>query len=65
MLYVTHSTGVILRAYRHDFFTSKDEKMGKIILDEDKDGFACIENEQKEIASIVGIIQKDDLQKDG
>lgn len=59
MLYVTHATGVILRAYRHDFFTPENEKMGKILLGEDRHGFACIENEQKENASIVGIIQKD------
>ncbi|MEN4052288.1 phenylalanine--tRNA ligase subunit beta [Sulfurimonas sp. NWX79] len=60
MLYVTHSTGVILRAYRHNFFAHDDEKMGKVILGEDEHGFACIENEQKEIASIVGIIQKEE-----
>jgi len=60
MLYVTHSTGVILRAYRHDFFTPENEKMGKVLLGEDEHGFACIENTQKEIASIVGIIQKDE-----
>ncbi|WP_152183568.1 phenylalanine--tRNA ligase subunit beta [Sulfurimonas indica] len=66
MLYVTHSTGVILRAYRHNFFAHDDEKMGKVILGEDEHGFACIENEQKEIASIVGIIQKEESKmKDG
>jgi len=59
MLYVTHSTGVILRAYKHDFFTHDGEKLGKVILGEDEHGFACIENEQKEVASIVGIIQKE------
>ena len=60
LLYVTHATGVILRAYSHDFFTPENEKMGKIHLGEDKDGFACIKNEQKEIASIVGIIQEEE-----
>jgi len=60
MLYVTHATGVILRAYRHDFFTVNDEKLGKIILNEDDNGFACTQNEKKEIASIVGVIQKDE-----
>jgi len=59
MLYVTHSTGVILRAYRHDFFTVEDEKMGKIILSEDENGFAVIKNEADEIASVIGIIQSD------
>ncbi len=59
MLYVTHSTGVVLKAYRHNFF-AHDEKMGKVILGKDEDGFVCIKNEQKEIASIVGIIQKEE-----
>jgi phenylalanyl-tRNA synthetase beta chain len=59
MLYVTHSTGVILRAYRHDFFTQADEKMGKIILTEDKHGFAVIKNEADEVASIVGVVQSE------
>jgi len=59
LLYVTHSTGVILRAYRHDFFTKKDEKMGKIILSEDENGFAIVKNEVDEIASVVGVIQND------
>jgi len=60
MLYVTHATGVILRAYRHDFFTVSDEKLGKILLNEDRHGFACIQNQNREIASIIGIIQKDE-----
>jgi len=60
MLYVTHATGVILRAYRHEFFLKENEKMGKVILTEDEHGFACIEDEKREIASIVGIIQKDE-----
>jgi phenylalanyl-tRNA synthetase beta chain len=56
MLYVTHSTGVILRAYRHSFFCEDDEKMAKVVLAEDENGYACIKG--KDIASIVGIIQK-------
>jgi len=59
MLYVTHSTGVILRAYRHDFFTENDEKLGKVVLGEDENGFTCTKNKKQEIASIIGIIQKD------
>jgi len=59
MLYVTHSTGVILRAYRQDFFLEDGEKMAKVVLSEDEKGFASIESERGEIASIVGIIQKD------
>ena len=56
--YVTHATGVILRAYTHKFF-AKDETIAKIVLGEDENGFACIKNSEGEIASIVGIIQKE------
>ncbi|WP_457748659.1 phenylalanine--tRNA ligase subunit beta [Sulfurimonas sp.] len=59
-LYVTHATGVILRAYKHEFFTKNDEPMAKIILGEDKNGYACIKTQEGEVASIVGIIQKDE-----
>ncbi len=62
MLYVTHSTGVILRAYRHSFFRKDNEKMAKIVLGEDENGYASIKNESGDIASIVGIIQKDESQ---
>lgn len=55
MLYVTHSTGVILHAYKHEFFTDEDEKMAKINLCEDENGYAVIKS--KELASTVGIIQ--------
>ena len=57
LLYVTQSTGVILRAYRHDFFVKDDEKIAKVVLNEDKNAYACIQG--KETASIVGIIQND------
>ena len=57
LLYVTHSSGVILRAYPHSYF-NHDETMSKVILKEDEDGFACIAS--KESASIVGIVQKDE-----
>ena len=57
LLYVTQSTGVILRAYKHAFFANEDEKMAKVTLGEDEQGYACIK--AKETASIVGIIQKD------
>ena len=55
MLYVTHSTGVILRAYNHSFFSDGDEKMAKVHLCEDENGYAVIKS--KEIASTVGIMQ--------
>lgn len=60
ILYVTHATGVILRAYKHEFFKNSDETMSKIILSEEEHGFACIKAENGHIASIVGIIQKDE-----
>ncbi len=59
-LYVTHSTGVILRAYRHEFFTKENEAMAKVVLGEDENGYACIKTQDGKIASIVGIIQKDE-----
>ena len=59
-LYVTHATGVILRAYKHEFFTKDDEPMAKIILDEDENGYVCIKTQEGKVASIVGIIQKDE-----
>jgi len=55
MQYVTQSTGVILRAYKHDFFKDEDEKMAKVTLCEDENGYAVIKS--KEVASTVGIIQ--------
>ena len=57
LLYVTQSTGVILRAYRHSFFVNDTEKIAKVVLSEDKNGYACIQGSQT--ASIVGIIQND------
>ncbi|MFT7859813.1 MAG: phenylalanine--tRNA ligase subunit beta [Sulfurimonas sp.] len=58
MLYATHSTGVIMRAYSHDFFAKDNEKMAKIHLSEDEKGFASITDEEGKVASTVGIIQK-------
>ncbi len=60
MLYVTHATGVILRAYRHEFFKHDEKKIAKVILTEDEHGFTAIKNEAGQIASLVGIIQKDE-----
>jgi len=57
MLYVTQSTGVVLRAYRHEFFQEEDdEKMAKISLLKDERGYAVIEGKQR--ASTIGIIQE-------
>jgi phenylalanyl-tRNA synthetase beta chain len=57
MLYVTHSTGVILRAYNFGFFCQDGETLAKVELVEDENGFASIMAKEK--ASIVGIIQED------
>jgi len=59
MLYVTHSTGVILRAYNYGFFCSENETMAKIELKEDKKGYASIFAKEDKKASTVGIIQED------
>lgn len=58
MLYITHSTGVILRAYNYGFFCAQDDIMAKIILSEDESGYACTMGAQR--ASTVGIIQNDE-----
>jgi len=57
LLYVTQSTGVILRAYNHSFFCSDDEKIAKVTLSEDEHGYACIKGD--ETASTIGIRQND------
>ncbi len=57
MLYTTHSTGVILRAYDYSFFCAENETMARIELHEDENGYACIMSKEK--ASTVGIIQED------
>lgn len=57
LLYVTHSTGVILRAYKHSFFCEENEKMAKVHICEDKDGYTVIKS--KSLASTVGVAQED------
>lgn len=56
MLYVTHSSGVILRAYDYSFFCGQNETMAKIELVEDENGYASIMSDKK--ASTIGIIQE-------
>jgi len=58
LLYVTQSTGVILRAYDQNFFLEEGEKVAKVTLCEDENGYACIKG--KGTASLVGIIQKEE-----
>ncbi len=56
MLYVTHASGVVLRAYNHSFFCdAADKTMAKIVLKEDDNGYACVKGQKK--ASTIGIIQ--------
>ncbi|QOY51077.1 phenylalanine--tRNA ligase subunit beta [Candidatus Sulfurimonas baltica] len=57
ILYATHSSGVILRAYNFGFFCAQNETMAKIELVEDENGYASIMSNTK--ASTVGIIQED------
>ncbi|WP_415396036.1 phenylalanine--tRNA ligase subunit beta [Sulfurimonas sp. CS5] len=57
MLYVTHSSGVILRAYNYGFFCAENETMAKVELKNDENGYASIMSTVK--ASTVGIIQED------
>ncbi len=57
MLYATHSTGVILRAYNFGFFCKENEVMARVELKADENGYATIVGDEK--ASTVGIIQED------
>ena len=57
MLYVTHSSGVILRAYNYGFFCADNETIAKVELRKDENGYASIMSQDK--ASTVGIIQED------
>ncbi|MDA3907872.1 MAG: phenylalanine--tRNA ligase subunit beta, partial [Sulfurimonas sp.] len=57
MLYVTHSSGVILRAYNYGFFCADKEAIAKVELRKDENGYASIMSKTK--ASTVGIIQEE------
>lgn len=57
MLYSTHSSGVILRAYNYDFFCEENETMAKIELTQDENGYSCIMAHTR--ASVVGISQEE------
>ena len=57
LLYTTHMSGVILRAYNYAFFCEENDVIAKVNLKEDENGFACIAS--KNIASIVGVKQED------
>ncbi|MCW8894948.1 MAG: phenylalanine--tRNA ligase subunit beta [Sulfurimonas sp.] len=57
MLYATHSSGVILRAYNYSFFCEDNNTLAKAHLASDDNGYASIMAKEK--ASTVGIIQED------
>ena len=59
MEYVTHDSGVVLRAYNHSFFCTKNETLAKASLCQDENGFASIMARENKKASTVGIIQED------
>jgi len=59
LLYITQSTGVILRAYNYGYFCAQDDIMAKVTLCEDENGYACINSDESK-ASTVGIIQNDE-----
>ena len=56
--YVTHSTGVILRAYPVDFFEQVGAEKAQILLKKDTKGFACVYG--RTLASVIGIRQEED-----
>ena len=56
--YVTHATGVILRAYDHDFFKEESADIAKAKL-EKEDGFVKLYAKEK-LASIVGVLQTEE-----
>ena len=59
LLYATHSSGVILRAYSHKYFCeNEDDVMAKVTLCESEEGYACINGKTK--ASTVGVMQYED-----
>jgi phenylalanyl-tRNA synthetase beta chain len=57
LLYATHSTGVILRAYHYGMFAEEGSSKAKIMAKYDENGYAAIFG--KERASILGVRQED------
>ena len=59
LLYITHASGVILRAYSHKYFCeNENDVMATVTLGENEEGYACVRGQKP--ASTVGIIQHDD-----
>ena len=57
LTYFTHATGVILRAYRCDYFKTNEQEIAKMVVDVDKFHYTNILTEEKQKASIVGVCQ--------
>lgn len=55
LLYTTHSTGVILRAYPFEKFDDPDTAKGIITLENDENGFAALYGKEK--VSVIGVSQ--------
>lgn len=58
MLYATHSSGVILRAYEYDYFCQEGEQIARVELKDDENGYTTLYGTKK--ASTIGIIQEDE-----
>lgn len=58
LLYATHSSGVILRAYSHDFLSINKESMAKIELVKDNNGYVCVMAQNR--VSVIGVIQNEE-----
>ena len=59
LVYATHATGVILRAYNHEFFAQDGKDIAKIKLEKDENGYACIFGLNAK-ASCIGVKQFDE-----
>jgi phenylalanyl-tRNA synthetase beta chain len=57
LLYATHSTGVILRAYHYGMFAEEGSSKAKIMAKYDENGYAAVFG--KERASVLGVRQED------
>jgi len=57
LLYATHSTGVILRAYHYGTFAEEGSVKAKVAVRRDEKGYASVYGKEK--ASIVGIRQEE------
>ncbi|MFT5662123.1 MAG: phenylalanyl-tRNA synthetase beta chain, partial [Sulfurimonas sp.] len=57
LLYTTHTSGVILRAYNYGFFCEENAVIATVNLIENDNGFACISSDK--IASTIGVKQDD------